>query len=408
MWIKRFCALFPTVLIAILTINCSDRTETVAPVEPQFAKKIKPPPAEPALEEFWVYRDASSGCQGEIIHIVVSGQYEYIGTAVAHDHFFNGVRDTGFHFEYGFRGPEYPETEWNSEGTEGHVDVCFKGEQIDHIYGDGSGGLRYFVDFPATAAGDDGADPFAISIGAVIDGDGPHFEGKSFRPEGVVDDGVPGAPEASGGSSAWHPGMTFDGVRSYAVWKSGPPLGYLYFQEITLTAASCQVSTEVLGRGKNKTEVTRTIVTADVSLDFEADDLPDTGLIWNQDFWGEGHLRILAGDGTTLHLTSGFRTRSNDGSEIFTVSLEGDYSGQTLGIEFLADFLIAQTAAEPWAGDNVFDYVYDPGRNAAGLLTTAGFDGSLWSPGSNVSRTIHDQRFPVAHSERVFVTCGAG
>ena len=190
---KRFSALCLTVGIVLPTLMCTDQAGVVSPVDPQFAKKVKPPPAEPVLEEFWVYRDALSDCPGEIIHIVVSGDFQYIGTTIAHDHFFNGVRDLGFHFEYGFRGPEYPETDWNDDGTEGHIDVCFQGEQIDHIYGDGSGGLEYFADYPSTSVGGTGADPFAISFGAVIN-DGPRFETRGFRPAGVVEGGETGTP----------------------------------------------------------------------------------------------------------------------------------------------------------------------------------------------------------------------
>jgi hypothetical protein len=407
---KQLPILLLVSFIGFTTLTCKDRGEIVSPVDPQFARPAKVTPPEPKLEEFWVYEDTDedSECSGgQVIHIVVSGGFEFIGTSLVHDQFFNGIRDMSFHFEYSFRGPEYPPTAWNDGRTEGHIDVCFQGEQLDHIYGDGSGGLRYFVDYPSTfVAGTDGADPFAITVAAVIDSDVNHFDNRVFRPTGVVVNGDTGEPEAGPITSSWHPGETFGHVRSYAVWNSEPPAGHLFFEDIEVLEASCQVSTVIAGKGKNKTEVVTTTLTAEVGFDFGAVNLGD--LIWNQDYWAEGHLRVTPSTGPGL-VSGYYRTPRQDGSATYTWSIEGgDLAGQEIDVEFLADFLIAQSAPADWEGENVFDYVYNPGLNPGGLGTTAGFDGAPWPVDNQVPQEIFDELFPVAYSNHFPVTCGQG
>jgi len=414
--IRRFAVLGFLACTGFITVSCSDGP-IESPVEPQFARKVKPTPAEPKLEEFWVHRDANSDCTGEIIHIVASGDFIRIATTVAHDHFFNGIRDMSFHFEYGFRGPDAPETDWNAEGTLGHVDVCFQGEQTDHTYPGGEVAYGLFVDYPSTSVGGTGADPFAIYVGITTSQKKYTSDGKGFRPAGVIVGGEMGAPEEEVGSgiSSWHPEQDFGTVRSYAVWESPPPKGYLFFDGLALVDATCQVSTEIVGKGKNKTEVTTTTVTAEVDFDFGAEDISGTGLTWDQDFWVEGHLRVSPVETGSPVLTSDrYRTPSQDGRVTYTWSIDEILTGENVKVEFLADFLIGRAAAAIWEGDNLFDYVYDPGRNHSDIRTTAGFDragweATDWDPTYNVSTSINDELFPVAHSHSavpVVVTCG--
>lgn len=410
--IRKVAVLAFLVFSGIMTLSCSDGP-VESPVEPQLARKVKPPAAAPVLEEFWVHRDADSFCAGEIIHIVASGEFLRIATTVAHDHFFNGVRDLGLHFEYGFLGPDAPETEWNAEGL-GHVDVCFQGEQTDHTYPGGEVAYGLFVDYPSTSVGGTGADPFAIYVGVTTSEKRNGSEGKGFRPTGVIVDGSVGLSEetVASGTSVWHTGQDFGVVRSYAVWQSPPPKGYLFFDELTLVDASCQVVTSIEGKGKNKREVTATTVTASVAVRFGAQDLATTGLIWDQSHWTEGHLRIVPSNGEP-RISDRYRIPGQDGVTTYSWSIADDQLvGQEFEVEFLADFLIASAAANPWAGDNVFDYVYDPSQNHSNISTTAGFDGLLnWDATVNVSKSIGDGLFPVAHSysdEPVVVTCGGG
>lgn len=408
--IRRFAVLGFLGCLGLITLSCSDGP-IESPVEPQFARKVKPTRAEPLVEEFWVHRDAESDCAGEIIHIVASGDFLRIATTVAHDHFFNSIRDMGFHFEYGFRGPDAPETEWNAEGTLGHVDVCFQGEQTDHTYPGGEVAYGLFVDYPSTSVGGTGADPFAIFVGVTTSEKNNASDGKGFRPTGVIVGGEMGAPEreVASGTSSWHIEQDFGIVRSYAVWESPPPKGYLFFDGLTLVDASCQVSTEIVGKGKKKTEVTTATVTVQVDFDFGAEDIDGTGLHWDQDFWGEGHVRVTPVEaGYPVLVSDRFRTTKQDGTGTFTLPIDPILSGQDVRVEFLADFLIASPAANPWEGDNVFDYVYDPGRNHPDIITKAGFDGADWDATHNVSKDIHDSLFPVAYSysaEPFVVTC---
>ncbi len=94
---ERLPILCLSIAIGLTTLTCTDQGEVASPVEPQFAKTVKPAPAEPKLEEFWVYSTDDvplPGCDGgQVIHVVVSGDFLWLETVVTQDHWFNGIRD---------------------------------------------------------------------------------------------------------------------------------------------------------------------------------------------------------------------------------------------------------------------------------------------------------------------------
>ncbi len=204
MTLRRLSILLPALAIALLSQSCKDTSDLLSPVEPQFAKGGNPgkpgdgdPPAEvvdPVLKEFWVYQDLGACPDGSMIHVVVEGTFQSLGVGFTHDHFFNGVRDDDppyeTHYEFGFGGGEDPPTEFNEDGTQGHIDVCWTGEMtVDYENGE-IVNTSFFSDYPATSVGGTGADPFVIGVSAFIGQDGRYFHSKSFRIEGVVEDGA--------------------------------------------------------------------------------------------------------------------------------------------------------------------------------------------------------------------------
>lgn len=404
---RRFLPLLPVLAIAVFAQSCKDTTDLMSPVEPQFekgGKPGKPSPSEPELLEFWVYHDAL-GCSQKI-HIVVSGSYLRIGKGIAHDHFFNAVRDITPHFEYGFGGPKTDPTEFNEDGTVGHADVCFDGIRAE--YTDEAGDVThtaYFVDYPSTSVGGTGADPFAISPSVLISQTKSTSRGKRFQPPGVVVGGETLAPEPSllpgDLNSEWHDEVTdFGVVRSYAVWKytesSPAPRGYLFYDDLAVGEASCEVSSRRVGK-KVKTLVSTTTISAQITITYGA--TPP----YNQHYWGEGHLVVDGIRSERIHLPQ------ISGTYLLTRSFDGDLSqGQGLvDVEFVADFLQATSGTDDWQGDHfseLYDFVYNPERNTP--YTTAGFVGSEWNPDlDKVSKELGDELFPVAHSNTVAVDC---
>jgi hypothetical protein len=391
-----------SLLVALLAVACHDATDLAGPSEPQFKKGGKPSAPDPKLEEFWVY-SITGGCD-QMIHIVVSGAFLRIGKNIIHDHFFNGVRDDDppveTHFEYGFSGPITPPTEFNSDGTVGHADVCFDGVRSVDMDADGNRTLESrFVDYPATSVGGTGADPFAISPGVVTRQTKSITSVRIFRPRGVVVDGDALARDETEVTSSWH-GAVFEDVSSYAVYQGEAARGDLFYDGLSIGDVSCSVGTSQIGRGKNKTTVTTTTISANVTVDYGAD------AEFNQHFWGEGHFRLVTDD--TDGLISGrIMTPQTGGTFSASTDFDGDWSGQTVEVEFIADFLQATSGIEEWPGhySEIYDFVYNPGRNSVSVLTTAGIGGDVWSVG-NVSTTLDDGLFPVVYSGSVTVECG--
>jgi hypothetical protein len=99
--------------------------------------------------------------------------------------------------------------------------------------------------------------------------------------------------------------------------------------------------------------------------------------------------------------------RERHGLATYTWSIDGNI-GSEVDVELLVDFLIAQSGALPWEEANVHDYVYDPSQNHPSLKTTAGLLGPLWPEDNNVSQVIFDEKYPVAHSNKIRVPCGQG
>jgi len=395
MFVKRLSFVLVTAAISFVTLTCRDQGQVASPVEPQFAKPVPVEPVEPKLEEFWVHEH--DDCAGGMIHVVVSGDFLRIETNVSHDYWFNGILDRRpygeDHWEMAERGPAQPETVWNEERTLGHIDVCFNGERIDYVYGDGSGGLEYFLDSPATSVGGTGADPFAFAVWVVTAE--KKFEpavGKYFRPAGVIVGGETGEQEVQTVTSAW-PGGEFDNVRSYAVFQPETAQNFLYFDALELDA-TCQVVT-IPGRNKKTPSVTTTTITAVATFGFGS-----TGESWPPDGYlrTESHLRVSQDDGQLFFSGPLTNTLLGDQAQVtYTWTTDGALGGD-VQVELLADFLAPSL-------DYRDQFVYDPGRNT--VTSTAGFDGDPWGAG-NLSTTINDGKFPVAHSNPVTVTCGQG
>lgn len=400
MFAKRLSFVLVTVAISFVTLTCKDQGQVASPVEPQFAKPVKPVPVEPVepkLVEFWVHEHED--CKGGMIHVAVSGDFLRIETNVSHDYWFNGILDrrpyAEEHWEMAERGPAQPPTEWNEDRTLGHIDVCFNGERIDDVYGDGSGGLVYFLDSPATSVDGKGADPFAFAVWVVTSE--KQFEpavGTYFRPEGVIVGGETKGQEGESVTSAWHDEESFDGVRSYAVFQPETAKSFLYFDALDVTA-TCQVVT-ILGRNKRTPSVTTSTITAVATFGFGSTPVP-----WPSDGYlrTESHLRVTQ-DGN-VKFFSGPLTNPlllNEAQVTYTWTRDGALEGN-FEVELLSDFLAP-------ALDYRDQFVYDPGRNT--VTTTAGFDGDPWNALTNLSTTINDGYFPVAHSNVVTVTCGQG
>lgn len=399
--------------LALLALSCTDTIDPVSPGDPLFAKGGKPgqsgggTTSEPSLQEFWVYQD--SGCPGDMVHVVVAGDFLRLGVGFAHDHFFNGVQDDDppfdTHYEFHFSGPEDPATEFSPDGTLGHEDLCFEGERsVDRNDQGDVVHTSYFGDYPATALDAGGADPFSIGVGALISQTDRRIHSASFRPLGVVEGGEVLEREEASVHSTWH-GADFTNVRSWAVHDGEDAPGSLSFQNLSISGVACTVTTTTVGKGRNKTREARATVSAQVSIAYGADG------IYNQNFWGEGHVRVVAGGQALLSS----RLSTPQTSSTFSVSEElspgTDWSGQEIQVEFVADFLHALGAdSSTWTGtyfSELYDWVYDPGENAPSIATTAGLgvDASAWDATSNVSSELDDGKFPVAHSNAVSVTC---
>ncbi|MEJ2238902.1 MAG: hypothetical protein P8X82_11445 [Gemmatimonadales bacterium] len=383
-------------LIASLAVACHDATNPTGPTEPQFAKGGKASDPDPKLEEFWVY--STDGCD-QMIHIVVSGTFLSIGKDIIHDHFFNGVRDLETHFEFGFGGPITPPTEFNADGTIGHADVCFDG--IRSVDRDADGNRTFtsrFVDYPATSVDGTGADPFAISPGVILSQTKGSTSFRTFRPRGVVanrDTLSRNEPEVT---SSWHQ-TDFQDVSSYAVYQGAPASGDLFYNGLSMGDASCSVATSQVGRGKNKTTVTTTTVSANVTVDYGAD------AEYNQHFWSEGHFRLVTDDTPDGVISRRIMMPQTDGTFSASADFDGDWSGQTVVVDFIADFLNATSGTEEWPGhySEIYDFVYNPGQNS--MSTTAGIGGLPWDVEDNVSKELDDGLFPVVYAGSVAVEC---
>lgn len=419
--IRRFAVLGFFACTGFITLSCSDGP-IESPVEPQFAKGSKPgkpTPAEPVLEEFWVHKDDAFCLGGQVIHVVVSGEFLWLETAVTQDHWFNGIRDflvlsgSDEHYEQVDRGPvQPPTTVWNTDGTTmGHIDVCFTGERVDFVHPGGEIQQADFLDAPSTSVEadgyEDGADPFAFTVYAVTDEIKfkPNVS-KRFRPTGVVVGGFTRDPDPEGvglemGTSEFHPLQSFDDVRSYAIYKAPDSHDFVSFESINLTA-SCQVTTSTVGRGKKATQVTQTTVTAEAAFGFWVhdengilqEDWPSYGFVWT-----EAHLRVSKGD-EELYFSGPERQgfRSPEGLTTYTWTMDGEFTGD-VKVELLVDNLTLE------ANPNNF-FPYHPGFNR--VTTTAGDPLKAWNASTNVSSVINDGKFPVAWPEAKTVTCGQG
>ena len=423
---ERLPILCLSIAIGLTTLTCTDQGEVTSPVDPQFVKPAKTTPAEPKLEEFWVYEsDDIEGADvdgdgvvcpgGQVIHVVVSGEFLWLETAVTQDHWFNGIRDflvlsgSDEHYEQGDRGPVQPPTDWNTEGTMGHIDVCFTGERVDYVYPGGEIALSYFVDAPSTSVNADGADPFAFTVYAVTDEIKfkPNVSVR-FRPTGVVVDGGWRDPDSEGvtvTNGVFHDSQSFDDVRSYAIYKAPVSDGFVSFESINLTA-SCQVTTSTVGRGKKATQVTQTTVTAEVAFGFGVHDEDGIAKDWPSDgfVWTEAHLRVSP-EGEAPFFSGPQRRafQSSAGLATYTWTTDGELADY-VKVELLVDNLTLDT------DHGHDDFIYDPGLN--GVRTTAGwFDGVLWEDWiapPTVFNVINDGRFPVAWPEAITVNCGQG
>lgn len=397
-----------SLLIALLAVACHDATDIAGPSEPQFAKGGKTTGAEPKLEEFWVYSEGEDpeDCKQKI-HIVVSGTFIRIGKNINHDHFFNGVRDDDppveTHFEFGFGGPitpTPPDFATYPDGTNvGHADVCFDGVRSVDTDDMGNELISHFRDYPATSVGGSGADPFAISPGVVTRQTKNSTSFRVFRPRGVVVGGETLTRDEPTVTSSWD-GVAYQNVTSYAVHQGNPARGDLFFEYLSIADVSCSIGTSQVGRGKNKTTVTTTTISANVTVDYGAD------LPFNQNFWGEGHLRLVTEDTPEGLISGRIRTPQTDGTFSASMEFEGDWSGQEVIVEFIADFLHATSGDHDiwdYHYSELYDFVYNPGRNW--MRTTAGIGGPEWDKLFNVSKYLDDGLFPVAYSGSLGIVC---
>ncbi len=211
-------------------------------------------------------------------------------------------------------------------------------------------------------------------------------------------------------TSTWHGGQAFLGVTSYAIHQGNTPPGYLFFQDLSLSDVACRITTKTEGRGKTKTQTSVATVSAQVTIGYGSAASDGTSYEYNQNFWGEGHLRLVTGGGETLSERMMLPQTSGTYSLSRQLDLGTDWSGQEITLEFIADFLNAVGGdSDIWPTahfSELYTWVYDPGLNDPLLATTAGLGETapLWG-GGNVSTTIGDGLFPVAHSGTTTVTC---
>jgi hypothetical protein len=122
------------------------------------------------------------------------------------------------------------------------------------------------------------------------------------------------------------------------------------------------------------------------------------------DYWGQGRIRIFQPDATKAEMSEYLRTPYHDGVRSYSWTFDTQTAPQSMQVEFVLDYLFAS------GSDEAYDYVYDPGKNGTSTTTTAGYDdvgpgNPPWDPVSNVSTTLYDGLFPVAHSGLETVVC---
>ena len=245
---KRFLTFCIASAIALTTLTCKDSADPLSPVEPQYAKPIKPDLAvgDPILQEFWVVPGEEAD-DPDVLHIVWSGGGSAVNPSVVWDHFFNGIRDddapVDAHYEFYYPGPPLTLGDQLPNGWF-HADIPWDGSRMNE------GGYEY-PDYLTTEVKDEG-DPFAFKLyfydrdkrvgvatpfGVVVGGNNTFGE---IRPEAEVTSMVEGDHDES------------VSVRSFATFKGETNEGTFAITDISASSLQCKVKAVTTGRGKNK------------------------------------------------------------------------------------------------------------------------------------------------------------
>jgi len=373
-------------LAAFALLACSGQDLTTpqeAPDDliPSLAKKetVKAP----VIQEFWVVRGEDM-YDPDIIHVVVSDNVHTVNPSVVYDYFHNGIVDDDppydQHFEFYSTGPAGAVVEPLGDGWV-HADIEWNGRV--HDWKDDA---LVWPDHLSIEIPDEG-DPYAIFL-PLLDAKGNTLDWA--RPRGVVVGGVE-VGEVAVNLSDYSTSMVTNHhtgtVRSYATFKGPEATGVVSLSGLSMTGVVCEKESVTTGQGKNRVVEDRYRLTAQLTVAI-------AGAPSEDNLWWEGHFRSTdTGDTDVLSARMVGMRAVTDATATVVMPAGWDGKGD---VEFVVDFL--------FSSDSSWSFVYDPWANARGLLTTAGFEGPLWT----ISRTglTDGMAVPVAHSGSVFVDCG--
>lgn len=256
-----------SLLIAVMALaaGCGDAPQPLDLVEPQMAKGGNGKGGQGsdtgtyALLEYFVYQDAELG---NVVHVVGEGDVPTVNLNVVHDNPFNGIRDSGIHYEYTTFAPLPVPVADPLSDNKFHVDIPWNGLRHDPSQAriDAGEVKRWFSDFLVSDVDASGADPFAFDVRFLSD------QGSLLYtwPQGIIMEGTEtGDAEAQNVKGLGHDEMS---VRSYATYKGDVPPKSVYLTEVSFTNVQCKVVSVREGRGKNATTRDVARITGDYGI----------------------------------------------------------------------------------------------------------------------------------------------
>ena len=263
---KRLLSAF-LIFAVSTTFSCTDTPDPLAPVQPEFARKIKPPPPAPVeLLEYYIFQDEAGG---NFVHILATGTFPLVNLNVVQDYIFNGIRDDDYSIWYEYTtsaplpmGPEDLANEglwaFDEASQAWHIDIPWNGETWyrDYTLPDNPQFDTHFPDFPHSDLDGSGGDPYAFDI-RFQEENGDYIQG--YQPQGIIlagkEEGV--AVMFEHGESAFHGDVGT--IYSYATFSGAPAKDSVFIDQIIVDEGSFTCDVKTIRERIDKVRVTRQV-----------------------------------------------------------------------------------------------------------------------------------------------------
>lgn len=399
MSVKRLLTVCLASTIAFTTLTCTDAADPVSPVEPQLARKIKPPPAPPVeLLEYYIYQQGGEN----YVHILAKGDFPRANLNVVQDYIFNGIRDDNYSifYEYTTFAPDPVGAEdladkglweFDEDAQAWHIDIPWNGETWyrDYDLPDYPRSETHFPDFPHSNVDGEGGDPYAFDIKFQKE-NGDYIKG--YQPQGIILGGEEThEPVMDVTDLAFNSDFHTDAgtIYSYATYEgtTGTPI---YIDQIIVDESSFTCEVQTIRERIDKVKVTRQVTTVSV----------------------RAQVILSSGVGEPLpeawiHVMLAKDTDGPDGQPDFLDSFTSTYGsepwaeGWTVSTQFENDetvFELRLAVPYVYATDLQNQMVYDPVLNQDG-------NESDWYT-INAGPITEFNKFPIALTGTFTVNCG--